>query len=180
MPTANSPTINAARIQSPSVLDERFVTSRAWGLMYNGLIGSVNGLISFLRAYISIFWKSSQTFRIQPLRPPRGARLLAAASVLLSAPVHCSKGWSRRDCGRSASAGPRERRDMGFRRTRRSDPHCVERPCSRPDYRGGRLTNGSALDAGPTGPCLGGGRRGADPDLSVNQQPFAGGGKWQD
>lgn len=73
VPTANRPTINAARIQSPSVLGERFVTSRAWGLMYNGLIGSVNGLISFLRHSFTTARQSSQTVRIQPLQPRRGA-----------------------------------------------------------------------------------------------------------
>ena len=43
-------------------------------------------------------------------------------------------------------------------------------PQSRSDFRSGRLTNGSALGAGPTGPCLGGGRRGTDLGLSVNEQ----------
>jgi hypothetical protein len=83
VPTANRPTINAASIQSPRVLGERFVTSRAWGLMYNGLIGSVNGLISFLRHSFTTARQSSQTLRIQPLRPRWGTHLLAFVGALL-------------------------------------------------------------------------------------------------
>ena len=91
VPTANRPTINAARIQSLSVFGERFVTSRAWGLMYSGLIGSVNGLISFLHHCFITFHKTSQILRIQPLRLRWSTHLLAAVCVLLSAPAHAQK-----------------------------------------------------------------------------------------
>ena len=91
VPTANRPTINTARIQSPSVFGERFVTSRAWGLMYSGLIGSVNGLISFLHHCFITFHKTSQILRIQPLRLRWSTHLLAAVCVLLSAPAHAQK-----------------------------------------------------------------------------------------
>ena len=151
MPTANRPTINAVTSQSARVIGSlraRLLTSLVWKLWYSGFVGSVFGAISSLHAYISIFWNSSQTFRIHPLRSRRGAHLLAAACVLLSAPAQRSKTWSRRDRGRSASAGPRERRNKGSRRTRPSDPQCVERPRSQPDYRSGRLANGSALGGG--------------------------------
>ena len=43
-----------------------------------------------------------------------------------------------------------------------------------------RLTNGSALGAGPTDPRLGGGRRGADLARSVNEQSIGRGREWQD
>jgi hypothetical protein len=77
--------------KSPGVFGERFVTSRAWGLMYNGLIGSVNGLISFLRHSFTISPQSSQTLKIQPLRLRPGVTLLAVVGVLLSARAHAQK-----------------------------------------------------------------------------------------
>lgn len=77
--------------KSPGVFGERFVTSRAWGLMYNGLIVSVNGLISFLRHSFTISPQSSQILKIQPLRSRRGAPLLAVVGVLLSARAHAQK-----------------------------------------------------------------------------------------
>ena len=162
MPTANRPTINAVTSQSVRVIGSlraRLLTSLVWKLWYSGFVGSVFGAISSLHTYISIFWNSSQTFRIHPLRSRRGAHLLAAACVLLSAPAQRSKGWRRRDRGRSASTGPRERRDKGSRRI---------------DYRTHNASKDRGRDritvgGGPTGPCLGSGRRGADLGSSVNQ-----------
>ena len=75
MPTANRPTINAVTSQSARVIGSlraRLLTSLVWKLWYSGFVGSVFGAISSLHAYINIFWKSSQTLRIQPLRS-RGA-----------------------------------------------------------------------------------------------------------
>ena len=74
--------------KSPGVFGERFVTSRAWGLMYNGLIGSVNGLISFLRHSFTISPQSSQTLKIQPLRLRWGTQMLAFVGVFLLVPAH--------------------------------------------------------------------------------------------
>ena len=101
MPAANTPPANIVTIQSKVVGDRLLTLSPPnrtqktecglFGLL--GLPGSWYGgtLISFLRPYISIFRSSSQTLRIQPLRSRRGARVLAAAFVLLSAPAHAQK-----------------------------------------------------------------------------------------
>ena len=86
---------------------------------FPGFPGSCHGgrLISFLRPCFIIVQKTSQTLRIQRLRPRRGAHVLAVVGMLLSAPAPAEKlgvggtgSTKRRAAGLRKAAGNRRLR----------------------------------------------------------------------